>query len=56
MRGRIEEARTLAQKAIADAQKILTPEQWAKLPKTVKEPLPQRGQGGQGGGFRGQDR
>jgi len=56
MRGKIEEARTLAQKAIADAQKILTPEQWAKLPKTVKEPLPQRGQGGQGGGFRGQDR
>lgn len=56
MRGKIQEARTLAQKAIADAQKILTPEQWAKLPKTVKEPLPQRGQGGDGGGFRGQDR
>ena len=56
MRGKIQEGRSLAQKAIADAQKILTPEQWAKVPKTIKEPLPQRGQGGDGGGLRGPDR
>ncbi|MEP6906159.1 MAG: hypothetical protein ABI875_08735, partial [Gemmatimonadales bacterium] len=56
MRGKIQEGRALAQKAIADAQKILTPDQWAKVPKTVKDPLPQRGEGGDGGGFRGPDR
>ena len=56
MRGRIQEGRTLAQKAITDAQKILTPVQWAKVPKDVKEPLPQRGAGGEGGGFRPPDR
>jgi hypothetical protein len=54
MRGRIQEGRALAEKAIAEAQKILTPEQWAKVPKNVKEPL-QRPQGGEGG-FRGPDR
>ena len=54
MRSRIQEARALAEKAIAEAQKILTPEQWAKVPKNVKEPL-QRPQGGEGG-FRGPDR
>jgi len=55
MRGKIQEGRTLAQKAVADAQKILTPDQWAKVPKSIKDPLPQR-QGGDGGGFRGPDR
>ncbi|HVD60451.1 MAG TPA: carboxypeptidase regulatory-like domain-containing protein [Gemmatimonadaceae bacterium] len=52
MRGRIQEGRKLAETAIADAEKILTPEQWAKVPKNVKEPLQGRGQGGEGG-FRG---
>jgi hypothetical protein len=56
MRGRIQEGRALAQKAITEAQKMLTPDQWAKVPKTVKEPLQQRQQGGEGGGFRGPDR
>jgi hypothetical protein len=56
MRGRIQEGRALAQKAITEAQKMLAPDQWAKVPKTVKEPLQQRQQGGEGGGFRGPDR
>jgi hypothetical protein len=47
MRGRIQEGRALAQKAIKDAETILTPEQWAKIPKEVKEPFQQR-EGGQG--------
>jgi hypothetical protein len=50
MRGRIQEGRKLAETAIADAEKILTPEQWAKVPKNVKEPIQARG--GEGG-FRG---
>ena len=54
MRGKIQEGRALAQKAITDAQKMLTPAQWAKVPKSVKDPLPQR-QGGDGEG-RGPDR
>jgi hypothetical protein len=56
MRGKIQEGRKLAETAIADAQKILTPEQWAKVPKTIKEPLQGRGGGGEGGGFRPPDR
>jgi hypothetical protein len=52
MRGKIQEGRMLAQKAIKDAQAVLTPEQWAKIPKEVKEPL-QRPQGGDGEGRRG---
>jgi hypothetical protein len=52
MRGRIQEGRALSQKAIDEAQKILTPEQWAKVPKNIKEPLQGRGPGGEGGGFR----
>ncbi len=47
MRGRIQEGRALAQKAIKDAEAVLTPEQWAKVPKEVKEPF-QRPEGGQG--------
>jgi hypothetical protein len=47
MRGRIQEGRALAQKAIKDAESVLTPEQWAKVPKEVKEPF-QRPEGGQG--------
>jgi hypothetical protein len=50
MRTRIQEGRKLADAAVAEAEKILTPEQWAKVPKSVKEPL--QGRGGEGG-FRG---
>jgi Spy/CpxP family protein refolding chaperone len=51
MRGKIQEGRTLATQAIKDAQAVLTPEQWAKVPKDVKEPFQQRRDGaGQGGG------
>jgi hypothetical protein len=50
MRGKIQEGRALATQAIKDAQSILTPEQWAKVPKDVKEPFQQRRDGGQGGG------
>ena len=49
LRGKIQEGRALTEKAIKDAQALLTPEQWAKLPKDVKEPA-QRNQGGQGRG------
>jgi hypothetical protein len=46
MRGRIQEGRALAQQAIKDAEAILTPEQWAKLPNDVKQPFQrQQGQG-----------
>ena len=51
MRGKIQEGRVLAQKAIKDAQAVLTPEQWAKIPKDVKEPATQqrnRDGGGEG--------
>jgi hypothetical protein len=41
MRGRIQEGRALAETAIMEAEKILTPEQWAKLPQSVKDPVPQ---------------
>ena len=44
MRGRIQEGRALAQKAVKDAEAILTPEQWAKVPNDVKQPF-QRPQG-----------
>ncbi|MEO8576993.1 MAG: carboxypeptidase regulatory-like domain-containing protein [Gemmatimonadales bacterium] len=51
MRGRIQEGRTLSAKAIKDAETILTPEQWAKVPKEVKEPFvrPRDGEGGRHG-------
>jgi hypothetical protein len=49
MRGRIQEGRALATKALKDAESVLTPEQWAKVPKTIKEPF-QRGPGGEGRG------
>jgi hypothetical protein len=56
MRSRIQEGRKLSETAIADAQKLLTPEQWAKVPKNIKEPSQGRGPGGEGGGFRPPDR
>ncbi len=46
MRGRVQEARALAQQALKDAEGILTTEQWAKIPKDIKEPFQaQQGQG-----------
>ena len=45
---RLGEARTLMLQAIKDAQSTLTPEQWAKLPEQVKNPV-RRGPGGFGG-------
>ena len=47
MRGRIQEGRALAQKAIKDAEGILTPDQWAKVPNDIKQPF-QRPEGGPG--------
>ncbi|MEO7367424.1 MAG: Spy/CpxP family protein refolding chaperone, partial [Gemmatimonadaceae bacterium] len=51
MRGKIQEARTLAQKALKDAEAVLTPEQWAKIPKNVKEPFQRPQDGGAQGRF-----
>ncbi|HEU4878088.1 MAG TPA: hypothetical protein VFT21_01490, partial [Gemmatimonadaceae bacterium] len=54
MRGRIQEGRALATKALKDAEGVLTPEQWAKVPKSIKEPFQRPGGGGFGpGGDRG---
>jgi hypothetical protein len=39
MRGRIQEGRALAQQALKDAEAVLTPEQWAKVPKEIKQPF-----------------
>jgi hypothetical protein len=39
MRGRVQEGRALAQKALKDAESVLTPEQWARVPTEVKEPF-----------------
>lgn len=50
MQGRIREGRELAVQAVRDAQKILTPEQWAKVPDRIKQPFRPR-EGGPGGGF-----
>jgi hypothetical protein len=42
---RLQEGRNAYLKAVASAQKILTPEQWAKLPESVRNPSLQRGRG-----------
>jgi hypothetical protein len=42
MRSTIQDARKLSDKAIIEAQKILTRDQWARLPKGVQEPLQAR--------------
>jgi hypothetical protein len=51
MRDNVQAARRMAEQAAKDLEAILTPEQWAKLPPNVKNPLmPQRGgQPGEGG-------
>ncbi len=51
MRTRIQEGRALATKAVKDAEAVLTPEQWAKVPKEIKEPFSRGGREGGGGGF-----
>jgi hypothetical protein len=57
MAGKTNEGRKLAEQAIGELQSALTPEQWAKLPESVKSPPTGRGLGGggggEGGGFRG---
>jgi hypothetical protein len=46
LRPELLEARTMTRTALTDAQAILTPDQWKKVPTSIKEP---RG-GGPGGG------
>jgi len=45
------EGRKLATQAINEAKAILTPEQWAKVPESIKTPGLRRGGGEGGGGF-----
>lgn len=53
MRARIQEGREVAAAAIKAAKSVLTPEQWEKVPKNVKEPFQQRPDGaGEGRGGR----
>ncbi len=55
MQGKTNEARTIAEKAVADLHAALTPAQWDKLPESIRIP-PQGGRGfggGDGGGGRG---
>jgi hypothetical protein len=52
MSGKTQDARKLMEQAIAELQTTLTPEQWAKLPESVKTVPSGRGFGGMGGGER----
>jgi hypothetical protein len=45
------EARTSGQRALQEAQQVLTPEQWQKVPEQIRSPG--RGFGPGGGGPRG---
>lgn len=54
MSGKTNEGRKLAEQSIAQLQAALTPEQWAKLPDSVKSLPTGRGLGG-GGGDGGRD-
>jgi len=45
MRDKVQEGRALGQKAVAESQKILSPEQWVKPPKYVREIGPDRESG-----------
>jgi hypothetical protein len=50
MRDNVQAGRRMVEQAAKDLETILTPEQWAKLPANVKNPLmPGRGQPGEGG-------
>jgi hypothetical protein len=53
MQGKTDEARKVAEKSIADLKATLTPEQWAKLPDSMKTVPAGRGFGGFGGGDAG---
>lgn len=46
IRPKLNEGRANLEQAVKDAQAILTPEQWAKVPESVKNPIP--GAGGRG--------
>ncbi|MDB4890048.1 MAG: hypothetical protein JWL61_1903 [Gemmatimonadetes bacterium] len=50
VQGKTAEARAMGEKAMADLKATLTPEQWAKLPDSVKTLPAGRGFGGDGGG------
>ncbi|MBA2571420.1 MAG: hypothetical protein H0V06_00130, partial [Gemmatimonadetes bacterium] len=52
---RLQEMRTSSQRALQQAQKVLTPEQWQKVPEQIRSPNRGFGPGGQGtpGGTRG---
>jgi Carboxypeptidase regulatory-like domain len=56
MAGKTNEGRKLAEQAIAQLQATLTPEQWAKVPESVKTIPTGRGPGGGEGGARGGQR
>ncbi len=45
LRPRIEEGRNLAREALKQAQAILTPTQWAKVPTSIKSPFQQQRDG-----------
>lgn len=49
MQSRIREGRELAVAAVREAQRILTPAQWEKVPPRIKQPF-RPGEGGRGGG------
>jgi hypothetical protein len=49
MSGKTNEGRRMAEKAFADLKATLTPEQWAKLPDSVKAMPTGRGAGPGGG-------
>ena len=50
MQGKTAEARKVVEQSVADLQKTLTAEQWARLPDSIKVVPPDRGLGGFGGG------
>lgn len=53
LRPRLEAARRLAAQAIKQAEHVLTPEQWAKVPQSIKMPFrPYQERGPGGGGMR----
>jgi hypothetical protein len=56
MSGKTNEGRKLAEEAIGRLQATLTPEQWGKLPESVKSVPTGRGPGGGGEGGRGGQR
>lgn len=43
--GKLQPSMEAPTQAISDAKAILTPAQWAKVPKSIKTPGPRRGDG-----------